>query len=297
MSYEKIEQTFNVASPATLKLGNIGGSVDIQAGEDGTIHVLAIRQPGSSNPEHTTIEMLQAEDGSVSINTRFNEDIWNWIWDSQVRDVEYIIKAPRLCSINVSAVSSDLHIEGFEGKFSFKTVSGDMNLGSLTGSFNVETISGDVSGQGLVGDINMKLVSGDANLQASNFPSVNVNTVSGDVVLNTTLVEGPYKFHSVSGDVHLLTPVTSQFNVELHSVSGDFNTNLPLTHSSQSIGRFTASAGTGGARINMNSVSGDLWVKTLSENKNIPGVNKLDILSRLEKGELSVDEALIQLNN
>jgi DUF4097 and DUF4098 domain-containing protein YvlB len=297
MSFENIEQTFNVTSPAQLKLGNISGSVDIQTGEDGIIHVLAVRCPGNCDAEHTTIELLQAEDGSVSINTRFDEGSLNCLWGSQVCEVEYMIKAPRLCSINVNVVSSSINVKGFEGTFSFKSVSGDMSLKNLSGSLTVETVSGDISGQDLVGSSHMKSVSGDINLQASSLPSVNANMVSGDVVLHTDLAEGPYKFHTVSGDVHLLVPAASQFNVDLHSVSGDFTTNFPLTHSSQSTGRQSASVGTGGAAITLTSVSGDLQVESEGEIPPVPEVNKLDILSKLENGELSVDEALIQLNS
>jgi DUF4097 and DUF4098 domain-containing protein YvlB len=297
MSFENIDQTFNVTSPAQLKLGNISGSVDIQAGQDGIIHVLAKRHPGNCDAEHTTIELLQAEDGSVSINTRFGEGNWSWLWGSQVCEVEYIIKAPHLCSINVNVVSSSINVKGFEGAFSFKSVSGDMALESLSGSLNVDTVSGDVTGQDLAGGIHLRSVSGDINLQASSLPSVNVNTVSGDVVLHTGLTEGPYKFHTVSGDVHLLVPAVSQFNVDLHSVSGDFTTNFPLTHSSLGSGRQSASVGKGGPAITLTSVSGDLQVETEGKIPPEPEVNKLDILSRLENGELSVDEALIQLNS
>lgn len=297
MSFENIEQTFNVTSPAQLKLGNISGSVDIQTGEDGFIHVLAVRRPGNCDAEHTTIELLQEEDGSVSINTRFGEGSLGWLWGSQVCEVEYIVKAPRLCSFNVNVVSSSINMNGFEGAFSFKSVSGDMSLKNLSGSLNVETVSGDVIGQDLVGSSHLKSVSGDINLQASSLPSVNVNTVSGDVVLHTALTEGPYKFHTVSGDVRLLVPAVSQFNVDLHSVSGDFTTNFPLTRSSQSTGRQSASVGTAGPAVSMTSVSGDLQVESEGEIPSVPEVNKLDILSKLENGELSVDEALIQLNS
>lgn len=296
MAYEKIEQTFNVTSPAQLKLGHISGSVDIQSAEDGIIHVTAVRHPGNCDCEHTLIELIQAEDGSVLVNTRFEEGNWSWLWGSQVCDVEYIVRAPHLCSITVNGVSSSLHVAGFEGSFSFKAVSGDMTLQDLTGSLKMDTVSGDVAGQGLTGESHLRSVSGDINLQASNFPSTNVNTVSGDVVLHTGLSQGPYRFHSVSGDVRLMVPAASQFNVDLHSVSGDFSTNLPLAQSSHTTGRLSACVGKGGPLVTLTSVSGDLQVESIGENPTVPEVNKLEILSKLESGELTVDEALLELN-
>jgi len=296
MSHESFDHSFKVSSPALLKIGNISGSVDIQVGEEGSISVLAIKHPDCKDAERTTIEFFQAEDGSVSINTRFGDNNWGWLWGQPVCDVEYIVKAPRQCSINANGVSNSLSVSGFEGTFSFKSVSGDMTLEDLTGNLNVETVSGDVTGQNLAGDSHLKSVSGDINLHDSRLPSVIANTVSGDVVLQTGLSAGPYKFHSVSGDVHLLVPSASHCDVELHSVSGDFSTNIPLNGSSKSSGKQTARLGAGGARVALTSVSGDLQVECEGEIPPVPVVNKLDILSKLENGELSVDEALLQLN-
>jgi len=296
MSNETIEQSFNVGSPANLKLGNISGSVDIQTGQDGIIHIRAIKHAGSGDAERTSIELLQAEDGTVTVNTRYGENNWGWLLGHQVCDVEYIVSAPRQCSITVNGVSSDLSISGFDGVFSLKSVSGDMSLDNLSGSLNVETVSGDVSGNRLTGKSHLKSVSGDIYLQDSTLPTVNCNTVSGDVNLHTPLLEGPYKFHSVSGDVHMLIPATSQFDVDLHSVSGDFTTNFPVCQTSLGTGKITARLGTGGSSITFTSVSGDLQVESSSEIPPAPQVNKLEILSKLENGELSVDEALLKLN-
>jgi hypothetical protein len=296
VSNETIEQSFNVSSPACLKLGNISGSVDIHTGQDGVIHIRAIKHPGSGDAERTSIELLQVEDGTVTVNTRYGENNWGWLLGHQVCDVEYIVSAPRLCSINVNGVSNDLSISGFEGDFSLKSVSGDMSLDDLTGSLNVETVSGDVSGNHLAGKSHLKSVSGDVNLQDSNLPSVSCNTVSGDVSLQTSLAEGPYKFHTVSGDVHLLVPAATQFEVDLHSISGEFTTNFPVSRSSLGSGKLTARSGDGGVRISLTSVSGELQVESAGDIPSVPQVNKLEILSKLENGELSVDEALLKLN-
>ncbi|HCC79296.1 MAG: hypothetical protein A2X25_08725 [Chloroflexi bacterium GWB2_49_20] len=296
MSLETIEHTFSVSSPAQLKLGNISGSVEIQTGEDGVIHVLAVKQPGSGDAERTKIECLQAEDGSVSIATRFSDVGLTWLFGSQVCDVDYVIKVPRQCSLNVNGVSNSLHVSGFEGDLTFKTVSGDMTLNDLSGMLKIETVSGDITGEFLSGSGQLKSVSGDINLRDSSLTSASVNTVSGDVSLQTGLAEGPYKFHAVSGDVHLVVPGTSRCNVEMHSISGDFSTNFPVNQSSRSNGIQTSRLGGGGVLLSLNSVSGDLLVECDGEISQAPVKNSLDILSKIESGELTVEEALAQLN-
>ena len=296
MTIESREFTFNVPSPAKLKLGNISGSVIIEPGEDGIIHVLAIKQPDQGNAEMTRIECLQAEDGSVSIATRFSDPGWSFLFGAQVSDVDYVVKAPRQCCLNINGVSNSLNVAGFEGEFAFKTVSGDLTLRSLTGPLSVDTVSGDVSGEVLSGTCKINSVSGDINLQDSNLTSANVKTVSGDVCLQTDLSEGPYQFKAVSGDMRVLVPASSSCNVEMNSVSGDFSTNLPVNQSTHSHGNHSARVGTGGVEVALKSVSGDLMLECVGEIHLAAEKNSLEILSKIENGELTVEEALSQLN-
>ncbi len=297
MSIESKEFTFNVSSPAQLKLNNISGSVVIEPGEDGIIHVLAIKHPGRGDPDSTKIECVQAEDGSVSVSTRFSDPGWTWLFGTQVCDVDYVVKAPSQCSLNINGVSNSLKVSGFEGDFVFKTVSGDMTLHTLNGSLKIDSVSGDISGEILTGSSQLKTVSGDINLRDSKIYITNIKTVSGDVSLQTVYFEeGPYKFHTVSGDIRLVVPSSSSCIVEMHSVSGDFSTNLPVNQSTHNHGDHSARVGAGGAQVSLNSVSGDLMLECDGEIIQAPVKNSLDILSKVETGELSVEEALAQLN-
>jgi hypothetical protein len=295
MTHETIEHLFNVSSPARLKLTNVSGSVYIQAGEDGIIHVQAVKQTGSGEAETTLIEVSQSEDGSVSIATRIKDNNWGWVFGSHVCDVDYVVKAPRQCSLNVNSVSDSIQISGFEGEFDLKNVSGDITLQDLTGSLKLDTVSGDVTGESLCGDARLKSVSGDIHLQQSSLPSAHVTTVSGDVSMQTEILAGPYQFHTVSGDVNLVVPGSSCCNIELHSLSGDFSTNLPVSQSTRSAGVQTARLQGGGAEVSLSSVSGGLLVECVGEIQQAPTVSSRDILSKVESGELSVDEAVIQL--
>jgi len=296
MAIESREFTFNVSSPAILKLGNISGSVVIEPGEDGIIHVLAVKHPGRGDAENTKIECVQAEDGSVSISTRFSDPGWSFLFGAQVCDVDYVVKIPRQCSLKINGVSNSLNVSGFEGDFAFKTVSGDITIQSLTGPLNIDSVSGDISGEVLSGPCDLKSVSGDINLRDSNLVSAKVKTVSGDVHLQSGLSEGPYKFNAVSGDIRLLVPATCNCNVEMHSVSGDFSTNLAVNQSKHSHGNHTARVGTGGVDVSLNSVSGDLMLECDGEIPKAVEKNSLEILSKVESGELSVEDALAQLN-
>ena len=276
MSEEKIEQVFQVSQPARLVVKNIRGSVDLRAGEDGVIHVTAVKHTGSGDARGTEIEISQAASGEVTVATRFPEGSWRWIFGSMPCRVDYTITAPRQCSLEVKGVSNDASIVGFEGQFTFNSVSGELDLRKLTGPVKINTVSGEVDlediagetrlhsvsgkakGQHVAGTVHVDTVSGDIELKGSNVPSAEVTTVSGKVEIETPLGAGPYRFNSVSGEVTLKVPEASKCSLEMHSVSGGLQVALPVTAQTKSGGLRTAEVQGGGVKVYLSSVSGDL---------------------------------------
>ena len=273
---EIIEKTFTVASPARLNLSNIRGSVEIHPGEDGMIHVTATKDANTGDAKRTEIQLSQEADGTVKVATRFPEGAWSWLFGSFPCRVDYVVQAPRKCSLKINGVSSEALAEGFEGEFSFHTVSGEMTLRSLTGPVKVNTVSGEVelaeltgdlrlntvsgevSGKRISGPLHLDTVSGKVSLEESNLSSVEATTVSGEMVYQTAIGAGPYRFNSVSGDVDLLVPPETRCSAELHAISGKLSTKLPATSISRQNGSQTVEVQGGGVKVYLHSVSGNL---------------------------------------
>ena len=273
---ETIEKTFNVPSPARLNLSNIRGSVEVRAGEDGIIHVIAVKQTGSGDAKRTEIELSQEADGTVKATTHFPEAGWGWLIGSFPCHVDCEVRAPRKCSLKINGVSSETFAEGFEGEFSFNsvsgemtlrdltgpmkvnTVSGEMELAELTGELYINTVSGEISGKHLNGPLHLDTVSGQVSLKESSLPSAETTTVSGEMAYQTALGEGPYRFNSVSGDIELIIPSETRCSAELRAISGKLSTKLPVTSTSRQNGKQTLEVQGGGVKLYLNSVSGNL---------------------------------------
>jgi len=273
---DMIEKTFTVTSPARLDLSNIRGSVEIRPGEDGIVQVTATKQTGHGDPERTEIEMTQLADGTVKVATRFPDGGWSWLIGSFPCPVDYVVRAPRGCSLKVNGVSNRAFAEGFEGEFTFnsvsgevtlrnligplsvKTVSGEMELADLTGNLRVNTVSGKISGRRLSGPLHLDTVSGEVALDESSLPSVDATTVSGKMNCQTPLGEGPYRFNSVSGNVELTVPPETRCSAELQAVSGKLTTRLPVTFTSRQNGSQVVEVQGGGVKVYLHSISGDL---------------------------------------
>jgi hypothetical protein len=273
---ETIEKTFNVSSPARLNLSNIRGSVEVRAGEDGIIHVIAVKQTGSGDAKRTEVELSQEADGTVKAATHFPEAGWGWLIGSFPCRVDYEVRAPRKCSLKINGASNETSAGGFEGEFSFSsvsgemtlrdltgpvkvnTVSGEMELADLTGELRINTVSGEISGKRLSGPLHLDTVSGKVSLEESDLPSAEATTVSGEMTYQTALGEGPYRFNSISGDVELMVPSEARCSAELRAISGKLSTKLPATSTSRHNGNQTVEVQGGGVKVYLNSVSGNL---------------------------------------
>jgi len=276
MTQETFEQEFQVSSPASLVVKNIRGMVSIQPGEAGHIQVTATKHVDSGDAKRTEIELAQDEDGSVKAIARFPEGSIDWVFGSKPCRVDFVIHTPRQCKVTVSGVSNDASITGLEGEISVNTVSGDLSLRDLHGDLHLHTVSGDVKldsvegrmslhtvsgtieGLNASGQAHLDTVSGDIRLERSNLPVVEAGSVSGDFELDTPLGEGPYHFHSVSGDLRLRVPEGTACSAELHTLSGRISTSQQQTSSQHSHGRQVVEVHGGGVRVALNSVSGNL---------------------------------------
>jgi len=310
MSDETIEKTFQVPDQARLSVSNIRGSITIQPGEANVIRVSAVKR-GSFDSSRYTIEISQDSDSGVRVETRSNESMFGFL--SHPPKVDYTIQVPQGIQVYASGVSSSLNLKGLNGEFRLKTVSGEIDVADLSGPFKFNVVSGDITGSRLAGTLELEAVSGRVRLMDSNFPNAGASTVSGDLILQTSISTGPYHFSSVSGSVRMLVPADTHCNAELSSVSGSIRSSLPATTTRLGHGSKIAQIQGGGAEVRLKSVSGGLYFETegtptepVSVTSSIPvpptppsqptpapeKLSTAEILQRIESGEMTVDEAL-----
>ncbi len=204
--------------------------------------------------------------------------------------------------MNLKTVSSSADVEGLEGDFKINSVSGIVKLSELSGSINAKNVSGKLLGENLSGPAKLETVSGEIRAEDSDFPSLNSTTVSGSAIIHTVLGDGPYKLSSISGSVKLVVPENSKCSVHAKSISGRFRTDLNASFSSINRRSWDVDLEGGGTEIRMNSVSGNLYVVTSEDVSGVaPRVKhktreeRFEVLTQLEGGNISVEDALSQL--
>lgn len=306
MPEEMSQQTFTMPAGALarLEVSNIRGSVEVLPGDEGVIVLTAVKHPNTGDLDRTEVKVSQAEDGSVKAEVKYLEG-WRILNFTKPCQVSFTVKVPQKCSVKASGVSCSINLHDLEGDFNVSSVSGQVTLRDLSGLIKLKTVSGDVGGERINGNFHFNTVSGDVRLKESNLPAAEGHTVSGDVSLQTSLAEGPYKVDSVSGDVRLTVPIDTRCTALVHGISGQVHTAFPQTVYRRSNGNHVAEVQGGGVQVSLHSVSGDLWIgpaegeippSAQSTQPNQPdqpaSPSRKDILDQIERGEITVEEGL-----
>ena len=306
MSQEIIEHSFDVGKPARLTLGNIRGMIDLQAGQDGMISIKAVKHLTSGDENNTDIQIKQEEDGQVIVKTEYMNSIGNLFGLRKPIKVDYTVQLPKECEIKVSGVSCPISVQGLGGNIDINSVSGKLTLNQLSGILKLNAVSGAIDGQNLSGEVDANNVSGRIRIIDSNFINAHIKTVSGKMVIQTPINEGPYLFKGVSGNLSLIVPKDSNCTANIKSVSGRLRTSLSITKDKRINSRGFVEIANGGPEVTYKSVSGSMRIVTSEKEEVVERIlpeksveqekDKIAILQKIERGEISVDEALEELN-
>jgi DUF4097 and DUF4098 domain-containing protein YvlB len=298
------EYVFDVDPTAQLVVENIRGTVVIQTSDRNQIAITAVLHPKSGCEVDTRLEILQEENGTVKALTRFGQDGINFLTGRNPCKVDYTILSPSHCNVEVRCVSSNLVVEGIEGKLALDTVSGGMALRNISGDLSINAVSGGISGVGMKGDLVVKTVSGDVGLGEVEFGTIKASSVSGDIKLDGSLGTGPYHFNTVSGDVRLVVPPETGCEIAMSTFSGELKVGLSATYHKRSPRARQVTVQDGGTEIYMHSMSGDLVLTTAEAEFGQDGPGEIEsdttntradvmsVLDRIASGELSVEEGI-----
>jgi DUF4097 and DUF4098 domain-containing protein YvlB len=317
---ETYENTFQTGPHAALTLRNVRGNVTIVGWERPEVSIVAVKKMGSEwgaheSFERTTIEMEQAGE-RVYVRTRYSNSssIFGWIGIGRTPPVvHYTVKAPATCDISVRTVNGNLRISDVIGTIYLRSVDGSMDIKRVSGQVITSGVSADIHASDVGGSVAVHTVSGGGSFLQSQLSSFAAKCVSGDMQIETTIdPNGSYEMKSVDGSFCLRLPATSRATAEMTGVSGRASCALPCTVLQQERGRWRAEINGGGPTISLKSVSGELRIMAadIAPAANAPAPTppvaapaasasrewpEMDILKAVERGELTVEQAVAKL--
>src|SRR5690606_7540616 len=153
---------------------------------------------------------------------------------------------PRQASLDVDSVAASVDVQGVAGdeleidsvsgrvtavgaprKASIESVSGNLKLNLNSHEVDIESVSGKVALRGRIGGhIDVETVSGDIDIdtRGERLARLERSSVSGDSSIRTAMADGGrFSFESVSGDVRLALPAGVSTRIEAKTFSGDID--------------------------------------------------------------------------
>ena len=290
------DRNFAVTGPIRLELTNASGDVDITGSADGKVHVHGeVRASGFgsessqkrlddtvSNPpveqRGDTIrigkEMSRLRHVSISYNIQVPHDTevsTTLASGAQtIRSVRGPVEARAASgSIRVEKVERDAHLSTASGSVAATDIGGEVRVSSASGSVSVSNTKSDVHVSAFAGVIHIhkpggrveaSTTSGEAEIQgAAN--DVTAHAVSGRVsVQGNPGADSYWELKSLSGGVQLSVPASANFHLSAEAVSGEIRTDIPIVIEEQGKHALRAHIGSGGGRVDVHTVSGEIRV-------------------------------------
>jgi hypothetical protein len=293
----------------------------LQSGLNGVRIAMEIRTPARSAVE------AEAASGDIGV-----EGLEGAI---RARTASGDIRADRLSrAVMIQTASGDINTHVLSGSVRIQSASGDISIERADGEISIQTASGDVTLDQISGTLEATTASGDCQVRSSALRSCRARTASGDLAITTPLApDGEYEFGTVSGDLLLHVPQETRMTVSMKTVSGDLSCALPSTTTEGGKRHRTLAVNGGGVPVQVKSVSGDCSIR--AANSNLPPLpaiaplrapvtppapprppappmpdaapamqeampesdfsETLSVLQAVERGELTIDEAMEKL--
>ena len=331
---QTIEKTFTVDEMPRLRVQNVSGETAIRVGDAGQVRVVARKRVkgGSADRAKRLLEnvevRIEQKGNDIFVEPHLYEQERSWLdlFRGKRFRVDFEITVPRETAVNAQTVSGDLDLHGTRGPARLESVSGDVNIEDVQGPMRIKSVSGDVQITDYVGSVEGSSVSGDVDIRGR-VHACELHTVSGDISIDLEPEMGgrESRLKTISGDVEIGL-LTSSCVCEYHTASGDLECDVPARVMREGRKDRTVVIGDGRSRLSVRTVSGDFTIKSASSSvaeepaaaqestdseaetqvdqdpertapmASPPTAKVRDLLERLARGEVSVDEVAAKLD-
>ncbi|QMU97028.1 DUF4097 domain-containing protein [Microbacterium esteraromaticum] len=210
------ERVIDIDSASRLKVGLVGGQVD----------VIAHDEPGIRIEVHgVTVKDLRIESDGTQVEIDHPQIGWDNFLDvfrnfgAGGPKAEVSIAVPRAIALTLGVVSAGALVSGIRNDAKLNTVSGDLIADGISGDLTANSVSGDVQVRALTGSINANSVSGDVAVTGS-LRKATVDTVSGSILVDAVGDINTINLNTVSGGMTVRLDETLPANYVLRSMSG-----------------------------------------------------------------------------
>ncbi len=273
-----LRESWTIAADARVDISNVRGTVTVTAWDKPEAELSGSLGGDSKldiggDAAHLTLKITGAKDSWMHGN-------------GPSTDSDIVLRVPRTAALDVSVVSADANVSGAAGKtLEVASVSGgvtvssgapDVDVNSVSGDVafdhagaamtraHLQTVSGNINAKGMGGRVKVETVSGDIVVDAGDVQDLEAGTVSGDANLTfAPAAHASVKLESMSGDLRVHLPASVSAHIEATTFSGGIDSDFGKVQTKE-MGpgsSLDTQTGSGDARINAQSFSGDIELR------------------------------------
>lgn len=221
-----IDQSRPLDPRGRVEIDNLKGRVEVRAWDRPEVKITGSLGAG--------VEKFSVEGDERSLRIEVK-------YPNRARNTEptmLVVQVPLQAELEVSTVSADIDVHGVAPReLSLESVSGDISANGAPRRASVESVSGDLALTFNSGDVEASAVSGDLTLGGRLTGEVAVETVSGNMRVDS---KGErlrrLSLETVSGDADLNVALLPDGEISMESVSGDLTLTVPRDLSAQVTG-------------------------------------------------------------
>ena len=208
-------KTIDVDGVTALKVGLIGGQIDVIGHDEPTTRVEVRNVTGKDLK-------VTAENGRLEIDhpqLRWDNfiDVFRSWQGKAAADVSVLV--PRDVALKLGTVGGNALVTGLVTDVRLSTVNGDLAADTLVGDVELNGVNGELSVQNHLGAVKANTVSGDVTMSGT-LSRVAVDGVSGNVFVDVRGVPDTIRNNTVSGDLTLRLDGDAPARYRVNSVSG-----------------------------------------------------------------------------
>jgi Toastrack DUF4097 len=233
---ERITRNVNIGANGELDLSNVAGDIVVTRGSGTAAQIDVVKTARGATAEEAR-EMLAlvpveiTERGSrVEARTRYPEgDAWRRNGRRNINvSVAYTVVAPEGTRVTVKSISGNISVRDIQGGLTLETISGTVRIANAGRTASGRSISGDIElvDTKVEGTLEAGTISGTVRLRHVTARSLTVNSVSGNVELEDLTVER-VGAQVISGDIAFVGDLQPNGRYEFTSHSGNVRVAIP----------------------------------------------------------------------
>jgi DUF4097 and DUF4098 domain-containing protein YvlB len=222
---ERVDRTIPFQSGGTIVLKNFSGDVRINGTGGGQVVLKAVRTATRERLDRIKLD-IRVDGSTLRIDANKRDRSRDGEKDNVV-ETDFELAVPAQTNLEVDAFSSDVTIDGVEGRQKLHTFSGAIVVKNGTGPFSLNSFSGSI----------------DVDVTSAATPEIEAETFSGDIEARV--------------------PGNAGGEVEFSSFSGGLSSDVPLTLRSGNKKRFSGTLNAGGRNeLRFKTFSGDVRIRS-----------------------------------